>query len=353
MLIYNCYIPLKQKKMRIRQSGIIFILIFSAIQSFAQSNIEDFVKEGIEYHNQGDYEKAIDTYKKALKIDPKSTLVNYEIALSYFTKGDYKEAIKYSDAVLEQDNDYLLKAYMTKGSALDMLGKTKESIKLFEKAIKKTEKHYLLYYNLALNYYKINDLDNAEKNVIKAIENNPNHSSSHLMLANMNNQKGNSVQTLLATHYFLFLEPNTNRSSEAYLMLQENFGGNVSKDSNKPNTINIMLSPNSNSQFGAAELMVSMLEASKSLEENEGKTEDEMFIENTESFFKVLGELKKEKDKEIWWTFYTTFFYELARSEHLKTYCKYITQNSNEKSKKWLNENKNKLPEFDEWLKKN
>jgi tetratricopeptide (TPR) repeat protein len=334
-----------------RQLILTVTFLFSSIFIFAQNSVEDYVKEGIKYHDNGDYDKAIIAYNKALKLEPKSTLVNYEISLSYFSKGNYKDAIKYSDFVLKQKENHMLQAYLTKGSALDMLGKTKESIKLFEKALKQKEKHYLLYYNLGLNYYKLNNLDKAEENVINAIGLNSNHASSHLMLANIQNQKGNSVQTLLATHYFLFLEPNSKRSKEAYQILQNNFDGNVSKDSTKPKTINIMLSSNNDSQFGAAELMISMLEASKSLEENEGKTDDEMFIENTESFFKVLGELKKKKNKEIWWTFYTTFFYDLAKSEHLETYCKYISQSVNESSQKWLTENNNKLTEFDTWLK--
>ena len=338
--------------MKKRLFGFMLLLLLS-INSFSQPEIENLVKEGIQYHNNKEYDKAIETYEKALETNPNSTLVNYEIALSYFSKGNYKEAVKHSDVVLKQDKDLLLQAYMTKGSALDMLGKTKESIKLFNKAIKKTEGHYLLYYNLGLNYYKISDLENAEENVIKAIDLNPNHSSSHLMLANINNKKGNSVQTLLSSHYFLFLEPNSQRSLDAYSMLQQNFGGNVTKDNEKPNTINILLSSNNDSQFGAAELMVSMLEASKSLEENEGKSDDEMFVENTEKFFKVLGELKKKKNKEIWWTFYTTFFYDLAKSEHLETYCRYITQIGNENSKKWIEENTNALNEFDKWLKNN
>lgn len=339
--------------MKIKHIGSLLLLLVLTSQVFAQTDIENFVKEGIQLHDNGNYDKAIEVYKKALKLDPNSPLVNYEIAFSYFTNGDYKMAIKHSNVVLEQNTDYMLEAYMTKASALDMLGKTKESIKLFEKAIKKTQEHYLLYYNLALNYYKLNDLNNAEKNVIKAIELNPNHSSSHLMLANIHNQKGHSVQTLLATHYFLFLEPSSQRSADALSMLLKNFGGNVSKDKNKPNTINISLSPSNDSQFGAAELMISMLEASKSLEKNEKKTDDEMFVENTGKFFKILGELKKKKNKEIWWTFYTTFFYDLAKSEHLETYCKYITQSGNENSRKWIVENENQLNEFGEWLKSN
>ena len=121
--------------------GLIILLLLS-INCFAQSEIENFVKEGIQYHDNGEFDKAIQSYEKALKIDPKSTLVNYEIALSYFSKGNYKEAVKYSDVVLNQNKDLMLQAYMTKGSALDILGKTKESIKLFNKAIKKTEGHY-------------------------------------------------------------------------------------------------------------------------------------------------------------------------------------------------------------------
>lgn len=339
--------------MKINKAVTLFMLLFSITQIVAQSSIEGLVKEGVQHHDKGDFVKAINIYKKALAIDPNSPLVNYELALSYISKGDFKEAIRHSDIVLKQDKALIIQAYLTKGSALDLMGKTKESIKLFEKAIKKTNGDYLLHYNLALNYYKINDFDNAEKNAVQAIQSNSNHPSSHLMLANIHNQKGNSVQTLLAVHYFLFLEPNSVRSKKAYVMLLENFGGNVSKDSNKPNTINIMLSGNNDSQFGAAELMVSMLEASKTLEKNEGKTDDEMFVENTESFFKILGELRKEKDKDIWWSFYTSFFYELVKSPHLETYCKYITQSGNEDSRTWISEHEEQLIDFDDWLKNN
>ncbi len=341
------------KRMKIYRLAIILIVLFITTQAFAQTNVEELVKIGIQYHDNGDFDKAIETYKKALETNPKSSLVNYEIALTYFTKGDNEKAIEHSDIVINQKGDNLLAAYITKGSALDLLGETKKSIKLFEKAIKKIGGHYLLYYNLALNHYKLNDLDKAEENVIKAIENNSNHGSSHLMLANIHDQKRNKIQTLLATHYFLFLEPNSKRSVQAYEMLMKNFGGDVAKDDNKPNTINILLSANNDDQFGAAELMISMLEASKSLEENKGKTEDEMFLKNTESFFKILGELKEIKNKEIWWTFYTSFFYDLAKSKHLETYCNYITQSGNDNSKKWLTDNENRLVDFDEWLKSN
>ncbi|WP_396601422.1 tetratricopeptide repeat protein [Algibacter sp. R77976] len=328
-------------------------ILFNTFFINAQSTIDDLVKKGIQYHDDQNYEMAIKTYKKALELDPKSTLVNYEISLSYFNSKDYEKAIEYSDNVLKQKSKHMMQAYITKGSSLDVLGKTKESIKLFKKAIKSEGDNYLLHYNLALNYYKLRDLENAEVHVIKAIENNSNHASSHIMLAYINNEKGNTVQTLLALHYFLFLEPDSGRSLEAYMLLKDKFGGNVTKDKDKPNNININISAiGAESDFGAAELMVGMLEASKSLEENKGKTEDEMFMENTDSFFTVLGELKKKKHKGIWWTFYTTFFYELAKSEHIETYCQYISQSGNKDSRAWLQNNEKKLNAFGNWLEK-
>ena len=56
--------------------------LFSSFFVLAQNNIENYIKEGIKYHDSGDYEKAILEYKKALKLDSKSTVVNYELALS-------------------------------------------------------------------------------------------------------------------------------------------------------------------------------------------------------------------------------------------------------------------------------
>ncbi len=329
----------------------ILLICFTSFLIEAQSKIDAYVESGIELHNQGHYKEAIAMYKRALEIEPKSSLVNYEISFSYFELGEYEKAIEYSDKVLKNKAEHMIYAYITKGSSLDLLGKTKESIKLFEKAIKTQENHYLLYYNLALNYYKINELKKAEENVIKAIEANNSHSSSHLMLAHIHNEQGNTVQTLLASYFFLFLEPNSSRSAATYELLHQTFGKNVTVDEDKPNTINISLSPKSDSEFSSVELMVAMLTASKSLEKNEGKTNEELFVQNTESFFKVLGELKKDSNKNIWWEFYTTFFYKLAKSNHLETFCNYISQSGNKNAEKWLDENNDKLAELDNWLK--
>ena len=334
-----------------KKLSIFLLLSLSYLYSTGQASIKELIQIGIENHDAGEYDKAISYYKQALEQEPNSSLINYEISFSYFKKGDNEKAIVYCDKVLKKNDGYILDAYIIKGSALDMQGKTKESIKLFKKAIKKTEANYLLYFNLALNYYKLGELEDAEANIIEAINNNPGHASSHLMLAKINYKKGNTIPTLLATHFFLLLEPKSARSEDAYAMLEAKFKGNVTKDAENPNSINITISPNMDKEFGAAELTIALLQAGNSLEENEGKSEDELFKENTTSFFTIMGELKKENSKGLWWEFYTPFFYDLSKTEHMEAYCMYISQSGNENYAAWIEDNQPKLLEFDTWLK--
>ena len=316
-----------------------------------QSKIDSLVRVGVQYHDKGEYKKAIENYEKALKIDPKSTLVNYELALTYMHLEDYKNSIKYSDIVIEQKKDHVLSAYMTKGSALDNLGKTDESIKLFKKGIEEFGDHYLLYYNLGINYAKMRDLENAELAFVNAIKSNPSHASSHYGLALIEKDKNLRVQSLLSLYYFLLLEPSSKRAEAAYSLLKKQLGGNVQKDKKDTTKINIFLSSeNANSEFAAVEMMIALFET-YSMKKGKDKTPEELFITNTKSIFTVLGEMSEKESKEgIWWEFYIPFFYKLAKSEYIDVYCYYISGSANKNAIKWLNANEEKIEKFEKWL---
>lgn len=331
------------------------LLITTLVFSYSKaqsSSVDSLVNIGIQYHDNGAYDLAIDKYKEAIVLEPKSALANYEIAMTYMYKGEYENALTHCDVVLEQKELYQLETYITKGSCLDYLGKTKESIKLFKKGIKKFGDNHLLYYNLGYNYYKMRDDEKAEEALINGINTNSSHASSHLLLGYLMSDRGLKSQSLLSLHYFLFLEPDTERAGAAYDLLREQFTGNVSEDPEN-NEITIYIDPNQkDSDFSAADLMVSMLQASRGLEENEGKTESELFIENTTSFFKVLGELSDDKKKGVWWEFYIPLYYELAQSDHMETYCKFISISTDQEATVWLRDNEAKVKAFAEWLNK-
>jgi tetratricopeptide (TPR) repeat protein len=325
-------------------------LIF--IATFGQAKIDSLVKIGVKYHDEGRYDDAIRTYNEALLIDKNSPIVNYELSFTYFMKNDCEKSIEHADYAIQNGDEYLsMPAVITKGSCLDNLGKTEESIALFKNAIEKYKPNHLIYYNLGLDYYKISDYANAEDAFLKAIDLKDSHASSHLLLGYTMEKKQKKVQSLLPLFFFLILEPDTDRSKVAYEVLMKQFVGNVEKDKNKPNQINININSSSlGNEFSSAELMLSMMVATKSVKEIKGTADESFFVENTATFFKILGEMKKENNEGVWWAYYIPLFDKIARSEHHETFINYISQSSNPNAKKWLEENNDKLNRFAEWF---
>ncbi len=329
-------------------------LLMVTILVQGQDNFTKLIEIGISHHDKGNYEEAIDYYKKALKLKPGSELANYEISLSYFSLKDFKKTVKYCDKILKKGKEHLLPAYINKGNALDMLGKTKKSIKVFEEGIEKVGDNYLLHFNLAINYLKINEYDNAEKHFKKAILDNPLHGSSHFYLAKINDAKKERVPALLASYYFLFVEPESLRAEEIYNILKKNLNTSVNKDKDGKNiTINLSTS-DLNSEFTGIEMMMSVMEISKKEKEKDGKekSESEVFVEKTKQIFTLLGDFSDKKDeKSIWWNFYVPFFSKVGNSDHIETYCKFISQ-LDIKSKIWIENNEDKMRLFIDWLEK-
>ena len=325
----------------------VILLFFLTFSAFAQDNkVKEIVQEGIKYHDSGNYTKAIDTYKKALAIAPKSGLVNYEIALSYFTSGQYKQAVSYSKAAISAKDGHELVAYVCYGSSLDLLGNSKKAIKVYEKALKDYE-NYLLYYNLALTSYNTGLLDKAYDAAVSAITANPSHGSSHLVLSKVMADKGSRVKAVLPLYYFLLLEPNSPRSAAEYQNLRTYLAQGVSKKSEKE--INVTISSSGDSDFGAADLMIGLSMASNNMEENKEKTDLELFAKNNETIFSVLGELQKDKTG-FWWDVYVTMFYGIQTEGYTEAYSYYISQSQGEPAINWLETNEEQLESFIKWI---
>ncbi|MFA9392799.1 MAG: tetratricopeptide repeat protein [Prolixibacteraceae bacterium] len=323
-------------------------LLFSIFVFGQNSEFDKLIKEGIAFHDKGEYGKAINTYKKALEINPNSSLVNYEISFSYMLAEDYKNAEKYSQKTIKLNGDNILQAIVTYGNALDMQGKTKKAIKVYEKAFEDYD-NYLLYYNHAITCFNSDQLDKAYESAIKAINNNSSHASSHLILSKIMDKKGERIKAMLPLYFFLLIEPNSSRSELEYPNLRNYIDYGVTEQSNKD--VNVLVPTNDDPNFGAAEMMISLLKASNGLEENEGKDELELFAENTYGLFAILGELKKE-NSGFWWDFYVPFYYDIATENLTKPFSYYISLSQGEEVNKWLEDNDDEFQRFKEWMNK-
>lgn len=73
------------------------------------------------------------------------------------------------------------------------MGDPEKSIKVYEKALKKVGSNYLLHYNAGVSYINLGNWEKAREHAIQGIELNPNHTSSHFLLANIENKFNNKV----------------------------------------------------------------------------------------------------------------------------------------------------------------
>jgi tetratricopeptide (TPR) repeat protein len=327
----------------------LFFSMAFVLSSFGQSNnILQLVEQGIKLHDEGNFEEAIMTYNKALEIDPNSELVNYEIGMTYFANGDYEKALKYSGFGLKNGTQYYRQSVVIYGSCLDELGNTEKAIKFYKRAIKDFPGDYMLHYNIAVSYVKLNQSDKAVENLIEGISNNNLHPSSHYLLGQIMYEQGDRVKSILPLYNFLLLEPQSNRSEEAYELLLSQLNQGVNKKSDKEIDVTIPMGNKKDDEFGAADLMISLSSASRYTEENKEKSDIELFYESSESIFKILGELKK-KQQGLWWDYYVPLFYNIAKNGHAKAFSYYISL-TQIPAKIWVEQNVEDVDNLFEYL---
>jgi len=328
---------------------VLLTLLTMAVHS--QNTVEQYVREGVQYHDAGDYQSALEAYQHGLYLNSRSSLANYEMAMTYSVMKEYDSALKYADIVIELNDDSMIPAYIVKGNTLDELGNPQQAIKTYKAGLRRVGKHYLLYYNLALTHFALKDYEAAKKALVKGIKNNPMHASSHLLLGQLLFTQDQPVQSMLSLYYFLLIEPNSDRSPGAYQLVTSQLTGSAELDGNNIN-IMVPLEKKNKKQddFSTVTMMLSIFGAMNLSEENKDQTPEEQLVANTKSLFMTLGELKGKKKRGLWWGFYVPFFFDIAQTDHLETYCYYISQSTNRNALTWLDNNLDRIQALDEWL---
>ena len=327
---------------------VFLFLLVSAGSLYSQTDEASLIAEGQALYDKGDYKAALAKYREVLKTDKNSPDANYETALTYYAMEDYKKAIEYCDNVIDYDMRYVDQAYSIKGSSLDMMDKPQDAIEVYKKGIKKFPDDYLLYYNLGLTSYNTNDYEAAEDALTKALKSNPEHASSHFLLGYLMYDEHQRIKSMLAFYNFLMLEPTGQRAGKAIDELDKLMNQGVTQTDDKSTTIMIS-GLDSKDDFKSAELMLSLMVASKTMEENKDKSESELFCQNTKLLFSTLADMR-EKNKGFWWDFYVDFFDSLNDNENMEAFCHLIRLESDGiEAQNWLDTNKDKSDKLVKW----
>lgn len=135
--------------------------------------ISNYFDEGKAFFDNGEYEQAIETFTKALRLslgDLAETHLYRGICYAYLEAFD-RAMSDFNDAL--RKNPYLADAYNERGNLYRMDTQYQLAVDDYNAAITIDDAHYAAYYNRALAYEKLKQLPEAEADLSRAIELNP------------------------------------------------------------------------------------------------------------------------------------------------------------------------------------
>lgn len=339
-------------------SKFILALLFLPAIALAQSDeekIQNIVEEGVILNDKGKYEEAISKYEEALDIDKKSSLALYEIAYTYYIMEDYKSAVKYAKKATKSEDRHAASAYLIMGNAYDKLGDVKKSIKAYDEGIDQNPDNHLMYYNKALTCYRAGKREVSEEALYRAIDANAAHPTSHMLLGLIKGDQGKKTQAILATYFFLFLEPSSQRSSKSLDYVNYLLNEGVSKEGNEI-TINVNSLDDSN-PFSTTDMMIQMNSALDLSEKGEDSLTLELndaqqfALKNQTIFNSLAGIEADQKTDGVWFDLYVPFFTNMQEAELAEVFSYYIQISSgSEDVNDWLDRNESKMVDFQEWI---
>lgn len=166
-------------------------LCVSLCSVFAQKVERNYIRKGNRLYNDSSYIDAEINYRKALEINPKSTVSMYNLGNSLIYQQKNKDALEQyvSASKMEKDKSKLSYIYHNIGVLFQRDKNYKQAIEAYKKALINNPKDDETRYNLSLAQKLLKDeQDNKENNQKENKNNDSNNSSNN----NSNNNKPDS-----------------------------------------------------------------------------------------------------------------------------------------------------------------
>jgi len=260
------------------------------------STVEEYIKEGIQFHDRGEYEQAATKYKMALELEPNNSLALYELTLSYMYSRQNEACIETAKRGLELDSKLNNEFIASLGSCYSQNGNMVEAISAFEDGLKTNPNNSKLHLNIAVTLSNIRKDKKAIYHLKEAIKHSHNYASPYYFIAEMYRTTNYVIPAISFYMQFVLLEPNSTRSQDAskkiiYLLNQ----GLKKKDNGGMDIIVNSNSPKDDGNYTKYELALSIAAAGSMNEENGSlKPEEKRYTDALTSFITICSEMAGE-----------------------------------------------------------
>ena len=183
--------------------------LFAASNATKKANadvIDRLVNEGVQFHEQGQFDDAIAKYKQAEKKDPKNALVKYEMAFTYHAKRDLDKALSYAKAATKLKTENIDEnLYSLLGSIYDEKGMPDSALAIYREGFKKSPNSANIPYNATITYMRKNNADSAYAWIKRSINNTRTHEGSYYYAGFLASQIGKWPAFYAYTMYSTFI----------------------------------------------------------------------------------------------------------------------------------------------------
>ncbi len=208
----------------IKLAGLFLFLIIIQIAD-AQSNKEkalNNVKQALVLEDKGKLDEAIKFLEEARGFDPETVTISYELAIAYYSKGDYEKAKTLLESLLTR-KDMFGTIYQVLGNCYDKLGKPEKAIETYESGLKKFPNTAELYLELGTMHLSKKEYDKALESYEKGIETNPAFPSNYYWAAKIFCNSDEALWGMIYGEIFLNLERNSKRTDEISKLLYDTY----------------------------------------------------------------------------------------------------------------------------------
>ena len=144
----------------------LFFLLIAATTVHAQKAERDLIRKGNRMYNDSVYENAEVNYRKALEINPKSTVAMYNLANTLMQQNKLQEAMEQfaGAAKVEKEKPNLAQIYHNMGVIFQSQKDYAKAIEAYKESLRNTPKDDETRYNLALAQKLLKDQQQDQQN---------------------------------------------------------------------------------------------------------------------------------------------------------------------------------------------
>ena len=122
---------------RIQMISFLSICLCCTQAAFSQTS-NSLIRKGNQLYKQGEYDKSLSEYERAIKVEPQNTLANFNFGNALFRKEKWEDAEKNFENVItnSKDDNIRQQAFYNKGVSLTKQKKLEESIEAYKSALR-------------------------------------------------------------------------------------------------------------------------------------------------------------------------------------------------------------------------